>query len=410
MNNCDKPGLMPLEIAVERILAQSTSVTEYQTLNLFEALGRVLARDVRSPINVPPADNSAMDGYALKSKDLQITDTLEQIGTSMAGTPYVGHLTSGQCVRIMTGAVIPKGADAVVMQEQTEKQDPKVRFLKKPAAGNSIRRAGEDIAKNSCVVKKGQTLRPADLALLASIGVARIDVTRKIKVALIATGDELTTPGEPLVEGAIYESNRIALHSMLSSLPCEVIDFGIVEDKLDSLTAVIETASAKCDLVISCGGVSVGEADLVKDVLATSGQVDFWKVAIKPGKPFAFGKIQQALFCGLPGNPVSSYVTFQQLVLPLINKLSGKLSKNQIILTAKTVADIRKRVGRADFQRAVFYNDERGQLVVEPSKKQGSGVMSSIAYSNCYILLEKDQSDIKQGTNVRIQPFDFIQC
>lgn len=409
MNNCDKPGLMPLEIAVERILSQCISVPDCQNLDLLNAHGRVLASDIRSPINVPPADNSAMDGYAFNSKDLQITDRLEQVGTSMAGTPYIGNLTSGQCVRIMTGAIIPKGADAVLMQEQTEKHHGKIRFLKKPESGNSIRRAGEDIAIGSCVLKQGQTLRAADLALLASIGVSRIDVTRKIKVALIATGDELTIPGKPLAEGAIYESNRIALQTMLSAMQCEVIDFGIVEDNLDTLTTVIKTASSQCDLVISCGGVSVGEADFVKDVLAQIGQVDFWKVAIKPGKPFAFGKIQQALFCGLPGNPVSSYVTFQQLVVPLINKLSGKLTSSQIILTAKTVADIRKRAGRADFQRAVFYNDEQGKLVVEPNKKQGSGVMSSIAYSNCYILLEKDQSDIKQGTNVRILPFDFIQ-
>lgn len=409
MNNCDKPGLMPLEIAVERILSQCISVPDCQNLDLLNAHGRVLASDIRSPINVPPADNSAMDGYAFNSKDLQITDRLEQVGTSMAGTPYIGNLTSGQCVRIMTGAIIPKGTDAVLMQEQTEKHHGKIRFLKKPESGNSIRRAGEDIAIGSCVLKQGQTLRAADLALLASIGVSRIDVTRKIKVALIATGDELTIPGKPLAEGAIYESNRIALQTMLSAMQCEVIDFGIVEDNLDTLTTVIKTASSQCDLVISCGGVSVGEADFVKDVLAQIGQVDFWKVAIKPGKPFAFGKIQQALFCGLPGNPVSSYVTFQQLVVPLINKLSGKLTSSQIILTAKTVADIRKRAGRADFQRAVFYNDEQGKLVVEPNKKQGSGVMSSIAYSNCYILLEKDQSDIKQGTNVRILPFDFIQ-
>jgi molybdopterin molybdotransferase len=410
MNNCDKPGLMPVEIAVERILAQSASITEYQTLELFEALGRVLVNDITSPINVPPANNSAMDGYALYSKDLLHTDTLLEVGTAMAGKPYMGHLASGQCIRIMTGAVIPAGADAVVMQEQTEKDGSKVRFLKTPSAGNSIRSAGEDIAIKRIVLSKGQTLKPADLALLASIGVSKVEVTRKIKVALIATGDELTIPGEPLVEGAIYESNRIALRAMLSTLQCEVIDFGIVEDKLEALSYVINAAASECDLVISCGGVSVGDADLVKDVLIQNGKVDFWKVAIKPGKPFAFGKIQQALFCGLPGNPVSSYVTFQQLVIPLINKLAGKPSAKQILLTATTSTDIRKRAGRADFQRAVFYTDEEGKLLVEPNKKQGSGVMSSIAFSNCYILLEKDQSDLKKGSSVRIQPFDFIQC
>lgn len=408
MNNCDKPVLMPLEVAIERILAQCSSVTEYHSLGLFEALGRVLAQDISSPINVPPADNSAMDGYALCSEYLQDTDTLEQVGTSMAGKPYEGHLNAGQCIRIMTGAIIPKGADAVVMQEQTEKHYAKVRFLKTPKPGNSIRLAGEDIAVDSCILKKGHTLKPADLALLASIGVSQVKVIRKIKVGLIATGDELTAPGEPLIEGAIYESNRIALQALLSTLQCEVIDFGIVEDKMNVLTSTFDDAATQCDLVISCGGVSVGDADLVKDVLALRGQVDFWKVAIKPGKPFAFGKIQQSLFCGLPGNPVSSYVTFQQLVLPLINKLSGKPQTAKIILTAQTVADIKKRAGRADFQRAVFYNDEQGKLVVEPNKKQGSGVMSSIAYSNCYILLEQEQSDIKKGESVRIQPFELI--
>jgi molybdopterin molybdotransferase len=399
---------MPLDIAVERILAQCTPLADQQTLSLFEALGRVLADNIFSPINVPPADNSAMDGYAVNTESLLDTDTLEQVGKSMAGAPYNGHLIAGQCIRIMTGALIPKGANAVVMQEQTEKFDSKVTFLKKPKPGNSIRLAGEDIAADSCVLEKGKTLKPADLALLASIGVSNVIVCRKIKVGLIATGDELTAPGQPLVEGSIYESNRIALHAMLSRLHCEVIDFGIVEDKMDALTSTIDAAASQCDLVISCGGVSVGDADLVKDVLASRGQVDFWKVAIKPGKPFAFGKIQDTLFCGLPGNPVSSYVTFQQLVLPLLNKLSGKPKARRMILTAQTVADIRKRAGRADFQRAVFYTDEQGKLLVEANKKQGSGVMSSIAYANCYILLGQDQSDVKQGSSVQIQPFDFI--
>lgn len=410
MNNCDTPGLMPLEQAVHQLLTNSECLKDKQLVDLMLACNRVLANDIMSPIDVPPADNSAMDGYAVIAADLSENDTLVQAGISMAGSAYGRKLATGQCVRIMTGALIPEGADAVVMQENTEAEGQKVRFLTKPNAGTSIRYAGEDIAKDSLVLSKGTRLNPAHLSLLASIGVSQVELIRKPKVALLATGDELTPPGQPLKEGAIYESNRYALKSMLSTLQCDVIDFGIVKDDIESLTSNMDQAAAKADLIVSSGGVSVGDADYVKDVLARKGQVEFWKVAIKPGKPFAFGHYAGALFCGLPGNPVSSFVTFQQLVKPLLDKLSGRPRIQPTMLTAQTLTDIKKRPGRADFQRGYFYADENGKLVVSANEKQGSGVMSSIAHSNCYIVLGQDQSGLKQGSNVNIQPFDFVGC
>ena len=274
--------------------------------------------------------------------------------------------------------------------------------------GNSIRNAGEDIRQGAVVLRAGTRLKPAHLSLLASVGVPRVSVVRKIKVGLIATGDELVSPGNTLQSGQIFESNRYALHAMLEAFGAHVIDFGIVEDKLGSLQRTFEKADEQCDLVLSCGGVSVGDADYVKDVLQSLGEVNFWKVAIKPGKPFAFGKLANAWFCGLPGNPVSSYVTFEQLVKPVLEMLSGQIPNAPLILAATADCDIRKVPGRADYQRGIYRVDETGQLFVSPNGKQGSGVMSSIAHANCYIVLAQDAGSVAQGSTVHIQPFTSL--
>lgn len=409
MNNCDSPGLLPIKAALENMLSLVTALKDFETIPLLAANKRILAQDILSPINVPPADNSAMDGYALKVDDLNSNNNqLQLIGSALAGVPYSGELQAGQCIRIMTGAVIPTGANAVVMQEQTEQIGDMIHFSIIPAPGNNIRRAGDDIRAGENVLTKGTKLAPVHLSLLASLGEADVSVVRKVKVALLATGDELTSPGSPLTEGAIYESNRYALHAMLEELGIQVQDMGIVSDNKDALRATFLAADQSADLVISSGGVSVGDADYVKDILDELGQVNFWKVAIKPGKPFAFGRLKHAWFCGLPGNPVSSYVTFQQLVMPILTKLAGETAKTKPSLTATTSGPISKQPGRTDYQRGTYFADQHGKLIVSPGKKQGSGIISSIAQANCFIVLEQNSGNLPAGSSVTIQPFDFI--
>jgi len=409
IETCDSPGLLPIHSAISDMLNQINPVLESELIELDEALGRILAEDVVSNINVPPHDNSAMDGYAMRCDDLADTNQLKLVGTAMAGVPFKKEVLAGQCIRIMTGAVIPLGADSVVMQENTQAKDDSVTFKQIPEWGNSVRRAGEDIQQGQVVVSRGIKLTPAFLALIASVGIAEISVIRNIKVGLIATGDELTAPGQALNDGAIYESNRYALSALLTTFPIVLFDFGIVKDDKIDLKAVFEQAGSHCDLVLSCGGVSVGDADYVKEILDELGSINFWKVAIKPGKPFAFGQLRgqlsNAWFCGLPGNPVSSYVTFEQLVTPVLQKLSGQTVTATPHFVAKAACVIKKRPGRADYQRGIFYRDEQGELWVKPNGKQGSGIMSSIANANCYMVLDQDAADIQQGEAVNIQPF-----
>ena len=409
LETCDSPRLLPIQSAISTMLKQVTAILESEQIELEDALGRVLAEHVISTINVPPNDNSAMDGYAMRCEDFIDNNQLKLVGTAMAGAPFKQTLLAGQCIRIMTGAVIPQGADSVVMQENTDVKGDLVIFRQIPEWGNSVRKAGEDIQQGNVVVTKGTKLTPAYLALIASVGMAEVSVIRHIKVGLIATGDELTPPGKPLSDGAIYESNRYALSALLKTFPVVLFDFGIVKDNKEDLKAVFEQAGNHCDLVLSCGGVSVGDADYVKEILDDLGSINFWKVAIKPGKPFAFGQLKgqlgNAWFCGLPGNPVSSYVTFEQLVTPVLQKLSGQTFLPTPHFVAKAACLIKKRPGRADYQRGLFYRDEQGELWVKPNGKQGSGIMSSIANANCYMVLEQDAGDVQQGEAVNIQPF-----
>lgn len=409
IKTCDNPGLLPIQSAISNMLEQVIPVVESELIELEEAFGRVLAQDVISNINVPPNDNSAMDGYAMRCEDLTHNQQLELVGTALAGVPFKQKVLAGQCIRIMTGAVIPQGADSVVMQENTEATGNSVIFKQIPEFGNSVRKAGEDIQQGQVVVSKSTKLTPAYLALIASVGIAEIAVIRQIKVGIIATGDELTPPGQPLVDGAIYESNRYALTALLNTFPVVLFDFGIVKDDKNDLKTVFEQAANHCDLVLCCGGVSVGDADYVKEILDDLGTINFWKVAIKPGKPFAFGQLNgqlgNAWFCGLPGNPVSSYVTFEQLVTPVLDKLTGQTYLPTPYFVAKAACLIRKRPGRADYQRGLFYRDEQGELWVKPNGKQGSGIMSSIANANCYMVLEQDAGDVQVGESVKIQTF-----
>ena len=317
-------GLMPLDTALAQMLDRITPLNATETVPLLQAFSRVTAHDIVSPLDVPGFDNAAMDGYAVRLNDLRDGAALPVAGKAFAGQPFNDAWPSGTCIRIMTGAPVPEGCDAVVMQEETEQTEAGVRFIAQVKAGQHIRRRGEDIAHGAVVFPAGTPLTVAELPVLASLGIAEVEVVRKVRVAVFSTGDELQLPGQPLGDGQIYDTNRLAVHLMLQQLGYEVINLGIIPDDPAKLRDAFIAADQQADVVISSGGVSVGEADYTKTILEELGEIGFWKLAIKPGKPFAFGKLSSSWFCGLPGNPVSATVTFCQLVQPLLAKLSGK--------------------------------------------------------------------------------------
>lgn len=406
-------ALLPLADALESMLSRLPAPTMIEYLPLNECANRVLAEDVFSPINVPNFDNSAMDGYAVRIVDLEKNFTLKVAGKAFAGNPFSGELQAGECVRIMTGALVPKSVDAVVMQEETTlNADGSVTFNNVPKLGSNIRRIGDDVKQGALVLKKGSLLNVASLPLLASLGIASVPVFAKLKVAILSTGDELTSVGEPLNEGKIYDTNRFAVRLMLEKLNCEVLDYGILPDDEALFEQAFIEAQEKADVIITSGGVSVGEADFTKAVLEKLGEIGFWKIAMKPGKPFAFGKLENAWFFGLPGNPVSALVTFYQLVQPALAKLSGlstdkiaNLTKN---LTACSAEKLKKAVGRQDFQRGYYYANEQGELEVRPVGTQGSHIFSAFNESNCFIVLEAERGNVEVGEKVTIQPFNSL--
>lgn len=403
--------MLSLEEARDRLLAAVRSVTETETVPLRDGLDRILAEDVRADRAVPPADNSAMDGYALRAADWPVEDGLALAGTATAGAPYKAALPVGHCVRIMTGALVPASCDAVIMQEECEVsgqgRTTRVRLARAPRVGENIRRAGEDIAVGATLLCAGRRLRPADLGLLASLGLSAIAVLRRPRVALLSTGSELREPGEPLAEGQIYDSNRYLLTAMLRRLDVAVTDLGICTDTPERLQTVLEEAARNHDVIIASGGVSVGEADHTRRVLDRIGRVDAYKVAMKPGKPFTFGSLGEALFLGLPGNPVSATVTFHQLALPALRHLAGERSEDAPLqVPARAGAPLRKKPGRADFQRAVLFADGAGGHRVETTGSQGSGVLSSVTRANAFIRLEAERGDVAAGDTVSVLPFD----
>jgi len=403
---CSAPGLLPFEQALSDMLDQVTPITDVISLPIEQALNFVLAQDIQSPLNVPPHDNSAMDGYAFAIESLSNSTTMTLAGRSMAGAPYQGECKLGECVRIMTGAKMPADCNSVEMQENVQVNDQAITFLKEKSHGSHVRNAGEDIKEGQQVLKKSHRLTTVDIGILASLGVDQVQVYRKLNIALIATGDELKLPGQTLTEGDIFESNSFVLTAMLKKLNVNVIDFGIIEDDYEAIKSAFIKADQQADAVISSGGVSVGEADYTKDVLDEIGEIGFWKIAIKPGKPFAFGKLPNSLFFGLPGNPVSALVTFHQLALLALTKLQNASPLKRTMLKVKTTTELRKSSGRMDFQRGVLSINELGENVVSSTGVQGSGILSSLANANCYIVLPVEQGRVATGETVTVQLFD----
>jgi molybdopterin molybdotransferase len=404
-----EPNSLSVTAARERINQLLSPVSAWEKHPLRNALGKVLAQAIISPMNVPAYTNSAMDGYAIFSEDIaEDPFTLKQIGIAYAGQPFTGTVKQGECIRIMTGAMMPAQCDTVIMQEHVASDADRITVHGLQRAGQNVRAAGEDIAIGETVLEVGHKLTPADLGLIASLGIGEVTVKSPLRVAFFSTGDELKSIGQPLEAGQIYDSNRYTLHGMLSRLGVNLIDMGVVPDEKEALRNALQLASEKADVVITSGGVSVGDADYVKEMLAELGRVDFWKIAMKPGRPLAFGKINNALFFGLPGNPVSVMVTFYQFVLPALQTLSGETTPYIPQLKAVCTSNIRKRPGRFEFQRGILSQNAQGELQVMTTGEQGSGILRSMSVANCFILLQEDCDGVDAGSLVTVQPFSGL--
>lgn len=403
------PGSPPLGVADARsaILERVQPLSSVEIQHLATALGRVLAADVISPLDVPAHDNSAMDGYALRAADLSAggESRLQVAGTALAGKPHAGELGSGQAIRIMTGAVVPTGADTIVMQEVVRREGELLFVPPGQQAGQNVRRRGEDLAAGSVALPAGRLLGPAELGLAASLGLGELSVRRRPRVAVFSTGDEIASIGTPLGAGQIYDSNRYTLHGMLTRLGCEIVDLGVVADRPGELEAAFGHAAATADAIVTSGGVSVGDADFVRDIMARLGEVAFWRISMKPGRPMAFGRLGTALLFGLPGNPVATMVAFYQFVQPALLKLMGvsPLPEPQLFEAVSREA-IRKPAGRTEFLRGRLSRVD-GRLSVSLTGAQGSGILRSMSEADCFILLDEARGDVQAGETVPVQPF-----
>jgi molybdopterin molybdotransferase len=406
------PNSLHVDRARELILDLLPPVTGHERVFVRQALDRVLAADVISPIDVPSHDNSAMDGWAVRFDDIAAEGEtrLRNIGTAFAGRAFDGKVGAGETVRIMTGAILPQGVDCVVVQEVVRVEGDAVIIPPGQRREQNTRRAGEDLQAGRPAIPAGKKLRPAEIGIIASLGIGEVSVRRRVRIALFSTGDELCSIGTPLAPGAVYDSNRYTLWGMLTRLNCEVIDMGVVKDDPASLEAAFREAAGCADAIITSGGVSVGEADFIKQLMTQLGEVAFWKIAMKPGRPMAFGRIQPdgperpgAWLFGLPGNPVAVMVTFYQFVLPAIQKLAGVDPLKPVpAFPARCTEEMKKGRGRTEFQRGILFQ-ENGEWCVRPTGAQGSGVLRSMAEADCFIVLEAARDKVGAGDTVNVQ-------
>jgi len=407
---------MPVDIALQRMRQEVSSVKETKTVSLRESLGHVLSSDLVSPVQVPAYTNSAMDGYAINSADLPDGDaekTLKVLGTVWAGKPVTVELKSGQAVRIMTGGMLPQGADTVVIQEHVQVVDQSgadsILIDGSTSPGRNVRHAGEDINTGDVVLSAGTLINPAELGLIASLGIDTLEVKRRLKVAFFSTGDELrpleTHAGQTLGPGEIFDSNRHTLFALLSRLSVELIDLGVVADTEEATHAAILEASEKADLVITSGGVSAGQADFVSKSIAKLGDLTFWKLAMRPGRPLACGVVNDCRFFGLPGNPVAVMVTFYEFVQPTIKAMMGCTDSDPQLFSVKSAESIRKVPGRIEYQRGIIEVAADGRQTVRTTGKQGAGRLSSMCLANCLIVLPVECDGIAAGDLVQVRPF-----
>ena len=407
------PHALPVAKANEVIRSFIRPIADIEKVPVRAALGRVLAKPIVSPINVPSYDNSAMDGYAVRGEDLgaPLPVTLTEIGAAFAGKEFTGAVQRGECVRVMTGAVMPRNTDTVVIQEMVTVHGKRVTIPSGQEPGQNRRLAGEDLKKGKPALSAGRLLRPADLGLIASLGIGEVNVRRRLKVAFFSTGDELVSVGKKLMPGEVYDSNRYTLWGMLTRLGCEAIDLGAVRDDPKKLEAAFRKAAASADAVVTSGGVSVGEADFTKQMMAKLGEVVFWKIAMRPGRPMAFGRIRgrrrAAYLFGLPGNPVAVMVTFYHFVRGALLAMMGRSDTELPLLRVKSEAAMRKRPGRTEYQRGVLQFNN-GEWTARLTGSQGSGVLRSMSEANCFIVLHHEQDGVKAGDLVDVMLMDGL--
>ncbi|HHF3026898.1 bifunctional molybdopterin-guanine dinucleotide biosynthesis adaptor protein MobB/molybdopterin molybdotransferase MoeA [Vibrio parahaemolyticus] len=403
---CDtlSPAFLSVVQGQEKILSLVNTVSEIEACKIENAYGRVLAEHIISPVNVPQYTNSAMDGYAIRSDDVD-RDSYQVVAEVMAGHAYDQPLEVGQAVKIMTGAPTPLNGDTVVMREQASQEGDKVTFNgSNIKAGQNVRQAGEDLAIGSDVFTAGTRLASPEMGMIASLGFGEANVFRKLKVAVFSTGDEVQAPGTEQKANSIYDSNRFTIMGMLEKLGCEILDFGILEDNEQLMIEALENASAQADVVMTSGGVSVGDADYIKLALDKLGQIDFWRINMRPGRPLAFGQINNKPFFGLPGNPVAVMVSFINFVEPALRKMQGEQGWKPLKVNAIATENLRSRQGRTEFSRGIYELDDTGRLTVRTTGKQGSGILRSMSEANCLIEISPAIDTVKAGESVTIIP------
>jgi molybdopterin molybdotransferase len=399
------PSAINVDKAISKILFASKIKNRVETVPLKKAYGRILARNIKSNKNIPNYKNSAMDGYAVNFINQKNNKyVFNCVGESFAGHPYRKKIKKNEAIKVMTGAMVPNSCNAVVMKELVEEDKDKITVSSIIIENQNIRFPGEDIFKNQIVLLKGKEIDEVDIGILASLGQANILVYSKPLIGYFSTGDELVSVTQKIKKSQVYDSNRYLLHGLLKKYPIKIRDYGVVKDNFASVEKKLKKAANECDLLITTGGVSVGDADFVKDALDKIGKVDFWKIAVTPGRPLAFGNIKKCIFFGLPGNPVSVVVTFNLFVQTAIRKITGQQYKKDLSLNAQLESDVKKRKGRKEFKRGIL-RSVNGKFFVKTSGAQGSNILSSLKDANCYIELDEDINKIKKGDYIKVIPF-----